>query len=156
MQAHLDGLLCKPCRSECDDCVQWIKPNCTKRKQGLIRVKYTPFYAQKPLKLILFEYIWYLLSSNDYQAEQAELQSRKPSCLRSLYICRARIITVWRIPNMNKALYQLMSSLCLLDRALNDKFSVECLFWFFQPTWKSELKVVQITKNDLFWVNAPL
>ena len=48
-----------------------------------------------------------------------------------------------------------MSGSCHLDRALNDKFSVECLFWFFQPIWKSDLKVVQITKNDLFWVKAP-
>ena len=50
----------------------------------------------------------------------------------------------------------LMSGSCHLDRALNDKFSVECLFWFFQPTWNSNLKVVQITTKDLFWVNAPL
>ena len=40
-----------------------------------------------------------------------------------------------------------MSSSCHLDRALNDQFSVECLFWFFQPTQKSDLKVLQITKN---------
>ena len=32
---------------------------------------------------------------------------------------------------------------------------VEYLFWFFQPTQKSGLKVVQITINDLFCVNAP-
>ena len=49
-----------------------------------------------------------------------------------------------------------MSGSCHLDRALNDEFSVECLFWFFQAARKSDLKVVQITKNDLFWVNAPL
>ena len=40
-----------------------------------------------------------------------------------------------------------LSSSCHLDRALNDEFSVECLFWFFQPTWKADLKVVQITKK---------
>ena len=50
----------------------------------------------------------------------------------------------------------LMSGSCHLDRASNDKFSVECLFWLFQRTWKADLKVVQITKNYLFWVNAPL
>ena len=38
----------------------------------------------------------------------------------------------------------------------NNQSSVECLFWFFQLTWKSNLKVVQITKDDLFWGNAPL
>ena len=50
----------------------------------------------------------------------------------------------------------LMFGSCHFVRASNDEFSVECLFWFFQPTWKSNLKVIQITKNDLFWVNAPL
>ena len=50
----------------------------------------------------------------------------------------------------------LMSGSCHFNRASNDEFSVECLFCFFQPTWKSDLKVVQITKNDIFWVNAPL
>ena len=52
--------------------------------------------------------------------------------------------------------FLLMSGSYRLGRALNDEFSVECLFWFFQPTQKSDLKVVQITKNYLFWVNAPL
>ena len=51
---------------------------------------------------------------------------------------------------------ELMSGSCHLDSMSNDEFSVECLFWFFQPTWKSDLKVVQITKNYIFWVNAPL
>ena len=41
-------------------------------------------------------------------------------------------------------------------RASNDEFSVECLFWFFQLTWKANLKVVQITKNDFVWDNSPL
>ena len=50
----------------------------------------------------------------------------------------------------------LMSGSFHLDRVSNYEFGVECLFWFFQPTWKADLKVVQITKNDLFWVNAPL
>ena len=50
----------------------------------------------------------------------------------------------------------LMFGSCHFDRASIDEFSVECLFRFFQPTWKSDLKVVQITKNDLFWVDAPL
>ena len=49
-----------------------------------------------------------------------------------------------------------MSGSCHLDRASNDKFSVECLFQFFQPTWESDLKVVQITKNYFFWVDSPL
>ena len=42
-----------------------------------------------------------------------------------------------------------MSSSCHLDRVSNDEFtqfSVEFLFRFFQPTQKSDLKVVQITK----------
>ena len=34
-----------------------------------------------------------------------------------------------------------MSGSCHLDRLSNDKFSVECLVWFFQPTWKSDLKM---------------
>ena len=42
----------------------------------------------------------------------------------------------------------------ILDRASNVKFSVECLFWFLQPTWKSDVKGVQITKNDLFRVKG--
>ena len=54
------------------------------------------------------------------------------------------------------AFFTLMCGSCHFNRALNDKFSVECFFWFFQLTWKSDLEVVQITKNDLFWVNAPL
>ena len=33
-----------------------------------------------------------------------------------------------------------MSGSCHLDRALNDEFSVEYLFWFFQPTQKSVSK----------------
>ena len=33
----------------------------------------------------------------------------------------------------------LTSGSCYLDRASNDEFSVECLFWFFQPTWKAFL-----------------
>ena len=45
---------------------------------------------------------------------------------------------------------------CHFDRVSNDEFSVECLFWFFQLTRKYDLKIVQITRNDLFWVNAPL
>ena len=45
--------------------------------------------------------------------------------------------------------FSLMSGSCHLDRGSNDEFSVECLLWFFQPTWKSDLKAVQITKNDL-------
>ena len=49
-----------------------------------------------------------------------------------------------------------MSGSCHLERALNDEFSVEWLFWFFQLAWKSDLKVVQSTKTDLFWVKAPL
>ena len=52
--------------------------------------------------------------------------------------------------------HELMCGSCHFDRESNDKFNVECLLWFFQSTWKSDLKVVQITKNDLFWVNAPL
>ena len=52
--------------------------------------------------------------------------------------------------------YTLMSGSCHLDTASNDEFSVECLFWFLQPTWKSYLKIVQITKIDLFWVTAPV
>ena len=52
----------------------------------------------------------------------------------------------------NQRIARLMSGSCHLDRASNDEFSVECLFWFFQSTWISDLKVVQITKNDLFWV----
>ena len=44
-------------------------------------------------------------------------------------------------------LFCFMSGSYHLDRALNDEFSVECLFWFFQPTQKSDLKVVQITEN---------
>ena len=51
---------------------------------------------------------------------------------------------------------KLISGSCHLDSALNDEFSVECLFWFFQPTRKSDLKAVQITKNYIFCVNAPL
>ena len=42
------------------------------------------------------------------------------------------------------------------DSSSNDEFSVECLFWFFKWTWKSDLKVIKMTKNDLFRVNAPL
>ena len=51
---------------------------------------------------------------------------------------------------------KLMSGSCHLDRVSNYEFSVKCLFWFLQQTWKSDLKVVQITKNDHFWVNALL
>ena len=47
------------------------------------------------------------------------------------------------------------SHLCLVDVIWTEQ-SIECLFWFFQPTWKADLKVVQITKNDFFWVNASL
>ena len=49
-----------------------------------------------------------------------------------------------------------MAGSCHLDRALNDKFSVECLFGFFQLTQKSDLNVVEITKNDLFSADAPI
>ena len=48
-----------------------------------------------------------------------------------------------------------MCGSCHLDRASNDESSVECLFWFFHLTWKSDLKVIQITKNYLFWVMHP-
>ena len=48
------------------------------------------------------------------------------------------------------------TNICHLDRVLNDEFNVKSLFWFLQLTPKSDLKVVQITKNDVFWVNAPL
>ena len=34
---------------------------------------------------------------------------------------------------------QQMCGSCHFDRALNDKFSVWCLFWFFQATRKSDL-----------------
>ena len=51
---------------------------------------------------------------------------------------------------------KLISGSCHFERVSIDEFSVECLFWFFQPTRKTDLKVVQITKNDLFWVNAAL
>ena len=53
--------------------------------------------------------------------------------------------------NKNDTLVQFMS----FARASNDEFRVECLFWFFQLTWKSDLKVVKTTKNDLFCVIAP-
>ena len=43
-----------------------------------------------------------------------------------------------------------MSGSCHLDRVLNDEFSVEYLFLFFQPTWKSDLKVLQTPKTDIF------
>ena len=36
------------------------------------------------------------------------------------------------------------------------QINVECLFWFFQSTWKAGLKVIQFTKNNVFWINAPL
>ena len=39
-----------------------------------------------------------------------------------------------------------MSGSCHLDRALNDKFSVECLFWFFQPTWKADSEIILKTR----------
>ena len=58
--------------------------------------------------------------------------------------------------NVEKEIILFLSGSCHLDRALNNEFSVECTLWFFQPTWKSDLKLVQITKNYLFWVNAPL
>ena len=43
----------------------------------------------------------------------------------------------------------------MVHRASNDEFSVEYLFWFCQ-SWKADLKLVHITKIDLFWVDAPL
>ena len=46
---------------------------------------------------------------------------------------------------VNSELFWIMSGSCHLDRASNDEFSAECLFWFFQPTWIADLKVVQIT-----------
>ena len=54
---------------------------------------------------------------------------------------------------------RLMCGSCHFDRASNDEFSVK--FWmfvliFFQPTFKSDLKEVYFTQNDLFWVKAPL
>ena len=48
-----------------------------------------------------------------------------------------------------------MSGSCHMDRASNDKFFLECLFWFFQPTWKADLKVVQITKMISFELMHP-
>ena len=48
---------------------------------------------------------------------------------------------------------------CHFDRALHDQFSLEfwMFVWFFiQPTLKSDLKEVQFTQNYLFWVKAPL
>ena len=51
---------------------------------------------------------------------------------------------------------EVMSGSRHLDRASNDKFTVQCLVWFFQLTWKLDLKVVQITKNGLFLVNVSL
>ena len=45
---------------------------------------------------------------------------------------------------------------CHFDWASNDKVSVECLFWFFQSTWRWDLKVVQSSKDGLFWVKTPL
>ena len=62
-------------------------------------------------------------------------------------------MTFWKTPLTSK---DLMCESCHFDRASNDEFSVECLFWFFQPIWKADVKVVQIIKNDLFWVSAPL
>ena len=44
----------------------------------------------------------------------------------------------------------LISGSCYLDRVSIVEFSVECLFLFFQPTQKSDLKIVQITKSRLF------
>ena len=39
----------------------------------------------------------------------------------------------------------------------NSVLNFDSLFWFVcQPTLKSDLKEVQFTKNDLFWVKAPL
>ena len=45
-----------------------------------------------------------------------------------------------------------MSSSWHLNRASNEEFSVECLFWLFQPTWKSwsslfELKYLECALN---------
>ena len=48
-----------------------------------------------------------------------------------------------------------MSHSCHLDRALNDGFSVECFFVFFQLTQKSDLKVAQITKMISFELMHP-
>ena len=43
-----------------------------------------------------------------------------------------------------------ISTGCLMTNLL-----LNVCFDFFQPTWKSDLKVVQSTKNDLFWVRHP-
>ena len=72
------------------------------------------------------------------------------------HICLSWEVLPWFTTHRKILLDTFMFGSCHLDRASNDKFSVECLSWFFQPTRKSDLKVVQITKNYLFWVNVPL
>ena len=64
-----------------------------------------------------------------------------------------KLAIAWRCTYYNVCSHSFTSASCHLDKASNDEFSVEYLFWFFQLKWKADLKVVQ---NDLFWVNAPL
>ena len=64
------------------------------------------------------------------------------------------LIWYWMLKNLHWE--TVMSGSCHLDRASIDKFSAECLFWFFQPKWKLDLKVVQSSRNYLFRVKAPL
>ena len=72
-----------------------------------------------------------------------------------LYFCKSNYYYCY--PSGCKLMQKCLNptNICHLDRVLNDEFNVKCLFWFLQLTPKSDLKVVQITKNDLCWVNAP-
>ena len=53
---------------------------------------------------------------------------------------------------VNRADY-LMSCSCHLERASNDEISVECLYWFFQPTWKADLGIGPDWKNWIGFLN---
>ena len=65
--------------------------------------------------------------------------------------CTLKFICIWF-----KCSFDLpMSGSCHFKRVWNDEFSVECLFWFFQRTWKSNLKVFQITKMISFELIHP-
>ena len=76
-------------------------------------------------------------------------------CPFELHICHA-VRAIKRFELVLKWNLRLVHVILVGRWMTNDEFSVECLFWSFQPTWKSDPKVVQITKNYLFWVNAPL
>ena len=83
--------------------------------------------------------LWTSILLNDVPGRR-DTQSSGKAIQTKRFLCISVLVS------NERNICRILSGSCHFNGASNDKFSVECLFWFFQQT----LTLVQMAKNDLF------